>query len=101
MTQELWRELEGLTLKEQRPLQRLWQTLWRALGKLNIVRMLVAHSCAQLIMGEALGDIEPLVRTSGAPVVRSNNTRRATPPRACYVSPQPTIMAHRGGRERR
>ena len=89
MTQELWRELEGLTLKEQRPLQRLWQTLWRALGKLNIVRMLVAHSCAQLIMGEALGDIEPLVRTSGAPWCA--RTTRAEPlhhaPAMCRHNP--------------
>lgn len=89
MTQELWRELEGLTLKKQPPLQRLWQRLWRALGKLNIVRMLVAHSCAQLIMGEALGDIEALVRTSGAPCCA--RTTRAEPlhhaPATCFHNP--------------
>ena len=67
MTQELWsdacRQLENLeqSLKKS-PRQ---QGLWLALGKLNIVRILVAHSCSQLIMGEALRNIK--LRLIGPP----------------------------------
>ena len=86
MTQELWsdacRQLESLeqSLKKS-PRQ---QGLWLALGKLkiNIVRFLVAHSCSQLIMGEALRNIK--LRLIGPP--RRIRTQHAR------ASPQPCVI---------